>query len=376
MKVAILSDTLDKKPMRSVFGRRLVENLLKKPEVELYLVHFNKAENDPLYQRAHEIVIPRISLPWGSHFVSFIWFCLTTKYRFDIFHWLTARPYPFFWLMPAKRLVLTAHGGGDITAPGILTASKVVFNFTLKHFNGYLDAIFGTSKFGCQEIIDAYHTNPDKTFVSYVGLDPIYRPVSKEAIDKILKDHNLNIEKYFIYVGGLVIHKNVPRIIYAYDLLRKNMPQVKEKFIIIGGASSGMKEINLAVSKTTFAKDIIFLNFIPMEEMPAFYSGATALVFPSLNEGFGQPIIEAMGCGTPVITSNLASMPEVSGGASILVNPYKIEEIMVAMKKIIEDKSLRDQLSVKGIERAKMFTWEKYTEANFEVYKKVLYGTN
>ncbi|MFN7202528.1 MAG: glycosyltransferase family 4 protein, partial [Aphanizomenon sp.] len=115
-----------------------------------------------------------------------------------------------------------------------------------------------------------------------------------------------------------------------------------------------------------------FLNYVPYNELPIIINQAIALVFPSLWEGFGLPVLEAMACGTPVITSNISSLPEVAGDAAILINPYNIEEIIAAMKIIINDSETRKQLSEKGLKRANQFTWEKTGLATVEVLKKYL----
>ncbi|MFN4955028.1 MAG: glycosyltransferase family 4 protein, partial [Aphanizomenon sp.] len=115
-----------------------------------------------------------------------------------------------------------------------------------------------------------------------------------------------------------------------------------------------------------------FLNYVPYNELPIIINQAIALVFPSLWEGFGLPVLEAMACGTPVITSNISSLPEVAGDAAILINPYNIEEITAAMKIIINDSETRKQLSEKGLKRANQFTWEKTGLATVEVLKKYL----
>ncbi len=374
IKVAMLTDTtIDRQFLRSVGARRLAEGLLKSGEVELYLVHFKKSENDPLYREAHEIVIPPIPLSFKSNFLSFLWFCLTTKHEFDVFSFMVPRPYPFFWLVPAKKLVMIAHGGGDVTAPtSHFNWSKLIFNFVMRHFGNRFDAVMGASEFGCKEIIYAYHIHPEKAFMVYPGMDSIYNPLSSEIIEQTLKKYNMAKKKYFLSVGGLVPHKNVPRSILAYDSLRKNNPEIKEKLVIIGKESVGVMEVRNAANKSAFSKDIIFFSYIPLPDMPSFYGAATALVFPSLNEGFGLPALEAMASGTPVITSNLASLPEVSGGATLLVNPYKVEEIEEAMKLVVKDEALRKRLIISGLERAKNFSWEKYVKGNLDVYKKIL----
>lgn len=371
IKIAIMSDVMDRRPERQVFVRRLVENLLKYPELEIFLIHYKKMPDDPLYKRTQEILIPLFHLPWASHFFSFIWFCLTTKEKFDIVHWLVNRPYPFFWWMPTKKTVVTVHGGTGERAPHIFTIPNFFFNFFIRHFNDHINAAIAVSEYGNKEAIYDFHLLPEKVFTIYNGIDPIYRPLPENIVRKTLNKYNINFEKYFIYLGGLRTHKNVKRLVEAYILLRDSRP-IKEKLIIIGQTSYGAKEVRETAFNSKYRDDILFIDYVPLEDTPAFYCGATALVFPSLNEGFGLPVAEAMGCGTPVITSNLTSLPEVSGGAALLIDPYKVEEIMEAMVRVITDDGLRKEMIEKGLNRAKIFTWEDYAEGNFLIYKKIL----
>jgi len=368
IKVAIMSDAMDRRPERVLATKRLVQNFLKYPELDIYLIHYKKMPDEPLYQKAHEIIIPRYSLPFGSQFISFVMFCLNTKEKFDVVHWLVPRVFPFFWLFPAKKKVIMAHDGYI----GVWTPINTIFWFMIRFFNKHIDAIIGVTDFAKREIMKTYHIPESKAFTIYNGLDPEFHPVSEDIARDILNKYSVNVDKYFLFVGGLVPHKNVPRLILAYDLLRKKEPTIKEKLIIIGKSSLGAEEIKKAVDKANYSKDIIFISHVSPTDIPAFYSLSTALVLVSLNEGFGMPIAEGMACGTPVITSNISAMPEASGGAGILVDPYNVEEIMMAMKHVVEDDALRKEMIEKGFERVKIFSWERYAEESLAIYKKVL----
>jgi glycosyltransferase involved in cell wall biosynthesis len=116
---------------------------------------------------------------------------------------------------------------------------------------------------------------------------------------------------------------------------------------------------------------VIFTGYVPDEDLSALYSGAKAFIFPSLQEGFGLPILEAMQCGTPVISSNATSLPEVAGEAAILINPYDKDELSQAMLNLLSDEKLRNELTQKGIERAKQFSWSKCAQETVEIYKKI-----
>ena len=372
IRVAILSDVMDRRPERTLVAKRFVEQVVKNPEFEVTLVHFKKMTDEPLYDVAHEIIIPRISLPWGAQFASFMWWCLRTKERFDIFHWFVPRLYPFFWLVPAKKLVVTAYGGGAVTAGGIFTLPKFFFNFVLRHFNRYLSAVIGSSDFGRDEIAFAYRVPKPKLFSIYVGTDAVYRPIQAAERKEILSRLRLPENPYFLYVGGLQTHKNVHGLIDAFSIFRKDNPSRSEKLVIVGRASYGASEVNEALKRSEYAKDVLFIDYVALSDMPAVYSGALALILASFNEGLGLPLVEAMACATPVIGANAASIPEVMGGAGLLVNPFEVRDIARVMGKLAGDEALQKELSKRGIERAKYFTWEKHAEEIMALYKKLL----
>jgi glycosyltransferase involved in cell wall biosynthesis len=120
-----------------------------------------------------------------------------------------------------------------------------------------------------------------------------------------------------------------------------------------------------------YSQRIIFTGYVPDEDLSALYSGAKAFIFPSLQEGFGLPILEAMQCGTPVISSNATSLPEVAGEAAILINPYDKDELSQAMLNLLSDENLRNELTQKGLERAKQFSWSKCAQETVEIYQKI-----
>jgi glycosyltransferase involved in cell wall biosynthesis len=119
-----------------------------------------------------------------------------------------------------------------------------------------------------------------------------------------------------------------------------------------------------------------FMGFVPEDDLPALYNGADLFAFPSLYEGFGLPVLEAMACGTPVITSNVSSLPEVAGNAALLVDPYNVDELAGAIRRILSDPALAADLRARGLERARQFSWERTAQETLEVYRNVLQQTH
>jgi glycosyltransferase involved in cell wall biosynthesis len=138
-----------------------------------------------------------------------------------------------------------------------------------------------------------------------------------------------------------------------------------------GSRTWAAREADAIIAREKLRQEIIDVGKSPFEELPMLYSGADALIYPSLWEGFGMPIVEAMASGAPVITSNLSSMPEVAGGAALLVDPYSTTEIAEAMSRIVGDAGLRASLRDKGLERAKFFTWERTARRTLAAYRQM-----
>lgn len=181
---------------------------------------------------------------------------------------------------------------------------------------------------------------------------------------------NLPTRNYFLYIGRQDPYKNLQRLITAFSAL----PHRNDYELWLAGPYDQRYSplLEIQTQELGISHLVKFLNYVSYDELPIIINQAIALVFPTLWEGFGLPVLEAMACGTPVITSNVSSLPEVAGDAAILINPYNIEEITAAMQAIINDSETRKQLSEKGLKRANQFSWEKTGLATVEVLKQYL----
>ncbi len=181
---------------------------------------------------------------------------------------------------------------------------------------------------------------------------------------------DLPTENYFLYLGRYDIYKNVDRVISAFAKLPKNY----EYQLWLAGPTDNVytPALKAQVKELGLTNSVKFLDYVPPEELIPLINRAISLVFPSLWEGFGFPVLEAMACGTPVITSNISSLPEVAGDAAILVEPNNIEEIAGAMKMLANDGGERSRLRHLGFIRASQFSWEKTGKATVEIIEKYL----
>ena len=181
---------------------------------------------------------------------------------------------------------------------------------------------------------------------------------------------NLPRQNYFLYLGRSDPHKNLRRVIEAFS----RISNIVDSELWIGGSpdpryTPGLKQL---VKERNISDRVIFLDYIPEVDLPILLNQALALVFPSLWEGFGLPVLEAMACGTPVITSNQSALPEVAGNAALLVDPYALETIATAMKSIAQDRGLWQQLSTAGLAQADRFSWKKTGEQTAAILSRFL----
>ncbi len=176
---------------------------------------------------------------------------------------------------------------------------------------------------------------------------------------------------YILYVGSIEPRKNLLRLLQAYARLREVAPQWR--LVIVGARNIWLSSpLILEIDKMSLKPWVQFTGFIPESDLPALYNGADLFAFPSLYEGFGLPVLEAMRCGTPVVTSNLSSLPEVAGDAAILVDPYDVEAIASAMQRALTDPALAQDLQRRGLEWSEGFTWERTARQTLALYQKVL----
>jgi glycosyltransferase involved in cell wall biosynthesis len=177
--------------------------------------------------------------------------------------------------------------------------------------------------------------------------------------------------QFVLYVGNIKPHKNLVRLIEAFDELRRTGVGEDLKLLIIGDEISKLPALRRAVHKHKLHKHVRFLGYQADDTLAILYRLASVFVFPSLYEGFGLPPLEAMASGTPVVTSNVSSLPEVTGGAAVLVDPYDVDSIADGLRRVLTDPQLAAEMRRKGLERAREFSWERSVEQTRQVYASV-----
>jgi len=249
------------------------------------------------------------------------------------------------------------------------------FHLTRRVLNGAA-RIFAVSNFTKKDVELLFNIPAEKIEVIYNAIDERFRQGHATDLDRqaIAERYQVNYP-FLLYAGRISPHKNVGRIIEAFSALKTELGKEGKfpdlKLIIIGDELSRQPELRRTVIRSAVQNDVRFLGFVPIEVLSIFYDTAKIFIFPSLYEGFGLPPLEAMSHGTPVVTSNTSSLPEVVGAAAVLVNPENVFEIMRALHRVLVDQSLRDRLKQRGYEQAARFSWETSARSLLDVYQQL-----
>ncbi len=265
----------------------------------------------------------------------------------------------------AKRIVTSVHDFSFILHRDFHPKERIEYFDTYFYKNIVRsDMIITGSEYSKQEILQRLDFKEDKVKVIYHGID--------HNLFKIYKNPRVEFEipsKFILSVGSIEPRKNLLGLLKAYDILDEDLKK-EYKLVLVGFKGWENKEIMNIVNDNK--ENIHYLGFVNDEELAKVYNLASLFVFPSFYEGFGLPPLEAMACGTPVVSSNLTSIPEVCVDAAMYCDPYDMEDIKNKIELVLSDENLQNGMIQKGIKRAKHFTWEKSAKEHMKVFEKVL----
>ena len=287
----------------------------------------------------------------------------------------------FNFLIPpgAKgKKVVTVHDFGFIRYPETVTRrTRIMLKSRLKRSIKRSDKIIVISEFTAKEFTELYGVPKEKMSVIYCGVDTekFHKIECEDECAEILKAKGLKDKGYFLYLGTIEPRKNIYALVGAYAKMVKRLEsEGKEAYpLVLAGKLGWYYDKILERIKAEGIEDRIILpGYLSEYEKVCLYSRARAFVFPSLYEGFGIPILEAMACGAPVLTANAASLPEVAGDAALLCDPKSEDDIAECMYALATDDSLCEKLEAAGYMRAKLFTWEKEADKLYDIYTSLL----
>jgi glycosyltransferase involved in cell wall biosynthesis len=295
---------------------------------------------------------------------------------------------PFNRLLPGaalyhatEHLLMSLRG-----VPTVLTVHDLIFrrypahhkplnrwylNLTMPLYCRRATRIIAVSEQTKRDIVEAYGIPPEKITVIYEAAAPGFRPQSVEAVARARGRYRLPA-RYLLSVGTVEPRKNLGRVLTAFERLRAE--NLVDAFVIVGKRGWLYDDFFAQLENSPAKEAVIFPGWVEDADLPAIYAGASAVAFPSEFEGFGLPALEGMACGAPVVCSNTSSLPEIAGDAALLVDPTSTDDITVALRRVLSEPALAEELRRRGYAQAARFSWERAARETAQVYEQALRG--
>lgn len=375
IRVAFFGEDFSRKAKgTALVVQKLAEEFINNFASQIELAVIRKAGicQHPLVNKIRNIEIKVYPLPVFSTLISYLLFFISNKDEFDAV-FFNRNAYPGFWFLNSKKFILILH---DASISKVyrekLNFANRSFYWFLKHVGKhYLDAVIVDSEDARQSVIKHYRMDPAKVFAVYLAAGNEFRkfPESERNNAALVLRSFYKIEPpYILDVSRLDPHKNIETVVDAFLILKRQY-HCPHKLVIVGGRHlpEYTKKIELKIAENNLQKEVVIAPYIETADLPAVYNLADVLVFPSLAEGFGLPVLEGMGCGVPVVTSNISSLPEVAGGAALLVDPRDSRQLAERVREALNNGKLRQELIARGLMRFKDFSWQKTAQSVFKL---------
>ena len=294
------------------------------------------------------------------------------RLRVDVFHGMDHVGIPF--VGRTAKTVVTVHDVIVLILPETFTARhRLVVRTALARVRRKADRVIVPSRAVKRDVVTRLGVAGDRVAVTPEGCDPRFRPVrSAGALRAAAAKYGLP-PRYVLAVGTLEPRKNLTTLLRAFARLRRDGDVDPGLRLVLAGARGWLDEpIFRSVRSLGLEKAVHFPGFIDDDDLPAVYGGAGLFVFPSLYEGFGLPLLEAMACGVPVVTSNVSSLPEVAGDAALLVDPRDVDGLAAAVSRALRDAGLRERLRAAGLARARQFSWQTTARLTLDTYASLV----
>jgi glycosyltransferase involved in cell wall biosynthesis len=289
----------------------------------------------------------------------------------DLFH------SPDFTLPPTRRgtrTLLTVHDLSFVRDPDSATpVLRRYLGAVVPRAVARAHHVLADSHATRADLIELYRTPPEKVSVLYSGVHESFRPIlNEEILSEVRARYGLGSTPFILAVGTLQPRKNYVRLIQAFAAISNFPPPTSSLRLVLAGGKGWLFDAIFAeVERLGLRGRVLFPGFVADDDLPALYSAARVLAYPSLYEGFGLPILEAMACGTPVVTSTASCLPEVAGDAALLVPPTDVDALAAALERAVADEGVRAELIAKGRERARRFSWEASARQLMDIYRSL-----
>ena len=292
------------------------------------------------------------------------------RYRLDLVHDPNGIA-PFLGPSGRGRRVVMIHDACPRVCPGEHNRLDTWrYHLLLPRAAGNADLVLTNSAHSQHDLERYLGITSTKSRVIPCGVDERFRPIpARDERDEVLAGYGIR-RPYLLYLGAVNGRKNIPRLLLAFAQIHSRYPDLT--LVVAGSRQWGATPIDVTRRRLDLGDRVHFPGYVDDVDLPAFYRGAEAFVFPSLYEGFGLPVLEAMACGTPTIASRTSSIPEVAGDAAILVDPLDVSAIAGAMERVLGDPELVATLRARGPDRAGQFTWEGAARKTLNAFQEVL----
>jgi glycosyltransferase involved in cell wall biosynthesis len=347
----------------------LVQELARLDAADEYLLLHSRKDHSSLVQSPRFQHVP-LWTPCHNRFEQITFPVELARLKFDLLHSPDFIP-PWHGLFRRRfRRLITVHDLTFLYYPEFLTTeSRRYYNDQIERAVRVADHISADSTATKDDLVRLLGVQPEKVSVVLLAPDPLYRPLEAAACAPILARHELK-PGFLLFAGTLEPRKNVTGLLTAYRALcdrKLSMPSL----VLAGRRGWLYDEIFSRISALKLSDRVCFLENPSNEELVALYNAAALLVLPSFYEGFGLPVLEAMACGTPVVCSERGSLPEIAGGAVLLVNPDDLDGLASTIERTLRDELLRAQLRSRGFANVARFSWEKTARETLEIYRRM-----
>lgn len=278
-----------------------------------------------------------------------------------------------FPFKPSSNVVITIHDLIPYVMPE--TVGSGYLNRFLKDMPYIISSskgIITVSEYSKSDILRFFPNYPkENIYVTPLAASTNFKPLPKEKCRAFIKSKYKINEPFILYVGGFSTRKNVRNLILSFHKIAKDLKKTY-KLLLVGSIKDCGKELIDLVYSIGAHNSILFTGFLEENLLPIFYNAAEAFVYPTLYEGFGLPPLEAMSCKTPVITSNITSIPEVAKDGAILIDPHNIDDLSASLLKLLNNEDLKEELMEYGYKKSLQFSWRRTAASTFEAYKKII----
>ncbi|OYT55956.1 MAG: hypothetical protein B6U76_04730 [Desulfurococcales archaeon ex4484_217_2] len=364
MRIGIFTHYIDKysKNAPSLYQIDLIKKLVEKTNLEIVLIH-HKESNLPIYRLAEEVIISKLPYLREREI---------NKLNLDVIHF---NAIPWSWWPSISKLnapsIATVHGTIHWDTPNLDNYSSHIFRILKrileKRVVKNITHLISVSKYVKKVLNSKLKISQEKVDTIYLPIDHnTFKPIDPEIIEKEKVKYRIKA-RYILHVSNYSRAKNPKVLLKSFYVIRRRIGDV---ILVIAGLGWDNSFVNKLIKALNLQDSVRILGWIPKEDLAVLYSGALALLHPSLHETFGFPIIEAMACGCPVIASNVMAIPEIVGNAAILCDPYDYNCFANVIHKILSDSQTREEIVKRELERAKLFNWDVHISRVIDVYSR------